>query len=198
MKKYLATLALCLALAASAFAQFGGLPGFGGFPGFGLPGAGGAQEQDDGAKARKVGLEAAYGINYTPYFESAAYYMKLGASFGRVRLGACAAMFPRKYSYLDGSDNELGFSVACQLGYSFLRLGRLDLGASVLAGFYSVPFVERDDYSGYDTSLTYEDAFLLGGELECRFFVLTNLALGVAASYTTAGPMLNASVALVL
>ena len=198
MKKYLITLVLFFCVFFQGFAQFNSFVGFEGFPGFGDSRITQGKAQDD-ESGKKLSFNASYGINFTPYYENVAHHFDVGLGLKRLNFALAMDLFSVEYTdvtYTDvtSSNSELGFSLYGKIGFNVLKIKRFALTANALAGLYSVPMQESDSYG---SSLQWdEEGFLFGAEMECKFFVLKNLALQLSGGFTNIGASFNAGLSL--
>ena len=198
MKKYLITLVLFFCVFFQGFAQFNSFVGFEGFPGFGDSRITQGKAQDD-ESGKKLSFNAFYGINFTPYYENVAHHFDVGLGLKRLNFALAMDLFSVEYTdvttYTDvtSSNSELGFSLYGKIGFNVLKIKRFALTANALAGLYSVPIQESDSYG---SSLQWDEGFLFGAEMECKFFVLKNLALQLSGGFTNIGASFNAGLSL--
>lgn len=192
MKKYLITLVLFSCVFFQGFAQFNSFVGFEGFPGFGDSRITQGKAQDD-ESGKKLSFNASYGINFTPYYENVAHHFDVGLGLKRLNFALAMDLFSVEYTDVTSSNSELGFSLYGKIGFNVLKIKRFALTANALAGLYSVPIQESDSYG---SSLQWDEGFLFGAEMECKFFVLKNLALQLSGGFTNIGASFNAGLSL--
>lgn len=192
MKKYLITLVLFFCVFFQGFAQFNSFVGFEGFPGFGDSRITQGKAQDD-ESGKKLSFNAFYGINFTPYYENVAHHFDVGLGLKRLNFALAMDLFSVEYTDVTSSNSELGFSLYSKIGFNVLKIKRFALTANALAGLYSVPIQESDSYG---SSLQWDEGFLFGAEMECKFFVLKNLALQLSGGFTNIGASFNAGLSL--